>query len=63
MFKETSVASIITIAELSKQYQTLSKDSLKYGEIGLVTAALYLIMSVPMGHLSRYLEHRWGKAI
>lgn len=62
MFKETSVASIITIEELSKQYQTLSKDTLDYTRIGLLTAALYLIMSVPLGYLSRYLEKRWGKA-
>ena len=29
-------------------------------EIALATAALYLIMSVPLGFLSRYLEKRWG---
>jgi ABC-type amino acid transport system permease subunit len=34
---------------------------LKYIEIGAVTALLYLIMSVPLGYLSRHLEHRWGK--
>ena len=52
--------SIIAVVELSKQYQALSKTSLKYVEIGLATAALYLIMSVPLGYLSRYLEKRWG---
>ena len=26
-----------------------------------MTAALYLIMSVPLGFLSRWLEKRWGK--
>ena len=31
--------------------------------VGLVTAALYLIMSVPLGYLSRYLEQRWSKAM
>ena len=29
---------------------------------GLATAALYLIMSVPLGYLSRRLEKRWGHA-
>jgi hypothetical protein len=33
---------------------------LKFVELGLLTAALYLLMSVPLGYLSRYLEHRWG---
>lgn len=60
LFKDTSVVSIIAVVELSKEYQILSKSSMKYAEIGLVTAALYLIMSVPLGYLSRYLEKRWG---
>jgi polar amino acid transport system substrate-binding protein len=59
LFKDTSVVSIIAVVELSKQYQIISKSSMKYAEIGLVTAALYLIMSVPLAHLSRYLEKRW----
>ena len=61
LFKDTSVVSIIAVVELSKQYQILSKTSFKYLEIGLVTAVLYLIMSVPLGYLSRYLEKRWSE--
>jgi polar amino acid transport system substrate-binding protein len=61
LFKDTSIVSIIAIEELTKEYQILAKSSLKYLEIGFVTALLYLIMSVPLGHLSRYLERRWGK--
>ncbi len=61
LFKDTSIVSIIAVEELTKQYQILAKSSLKYLEIGLVTAVLYLIMSVPLGYLSRYLERRWGK--
>jgi polar amino acid transport system substrate-binding protein len=63
LFKDTSIVSIIAVVELSKQYQILSKSSSKYLEIGLAAAALYLIMSVPLGHLSRYLERRWSKAV
>jgi polar amino acid transport system substrate-binding protein len=61
LFKDTSIVSIIAVVELTKQYQILAKSSLKYLEIGLVTALLYLVMSVPLGYLSRYLERRWGK--
>ena len=61
LFKDTSVVSIIAITELTKEYQILTRSG-GYLEIGLVTAALYLIMSVPLGHLSRYLERRWGVA-
>lgn len=60
LFKDTSVVSIIAVVELSKKYQILSKTFGGYLEIGLTTAALYLIMSVPLGYLSRYLEHKWG---
>jgi len=61
LFKDTSVVSVIAVVELSKQYQILAKSSLKYLEIGLVTAALYLALSVPFGVLARRLERRWGK--
>jgi polar amino acid transport system substrate-binding protein len=60
LFKDTSVVSIIAVAELSNRYQILTKSGGGYLQIGLATAALYLIMSVPLGYLSRYLEHRWG---
>lgn len=64
LFKDTSIISVITIVELSKQYQILATagaDYMSIAEIGLVTAALYLVMSVPLGYLSRHLEKRWGR--
>jgi polar amino acid transport system substrate-binding protein len=65
LFKDTSVASIIAVYELNKRYQVLVNDPANYPsviEIAALTAALYLIMSVPLGYLSRYLEQRWAKA-
>lgn len=62
LFKDTSVVSVISVVELSKQFQILTKSSMMYLEIGLATAALYLVMSIPLGHLSRYLENRWARA-
>jgi polar amino acid transport system substrate-binding protein len=61
LFKDTSVVSIIAVVELSKEYQILTKSGGGYLQIGLATAALYLIMSIPLGYLSRYLERRWAK--
>jgi polar amino acid transport system substrate-binding protein len=61
LFKDTSLVSVIAVVELTKQYQILAKSSLKYAEIGLVTAALYLLISVPLGVLSRHLEARVSK--
>ncbi len=60
MFKDTSLVSVIAVVELTKQYQILARSSLKFVEIGLLTAALYLAMSVPLGYLARYLENRWS---
>ena len=63
LFKDTSLVSVIAVVELTKQYQILAKSSLKYLEIGAATALLYLLMSVPLGFLARYLEKKWGKGI
>jgi polar amino acid transport system substrate-binding protein len=63
LFKDTSIVSTIAVVELTKQYQILSKSSMKYLEIGLLTAALYLAMSVPLGIVSRRLERHWGKGV
>jgi polar amino acid transport system substrate-binding protein len=63
LFKDTSLVSVIAVVELTKQYQILSKSSLKYLEIGAATAALYLALSIPLGVLSRRLEARYGKGV
>ncbi len=62
LFKDTSLVSAISLVELSKQFQILSKPANQYFEIGLATATLYLLMSVPLGWLARYLEKRWLKS-
>ena len=61
LFKDTSVVSIIAVVELSKQYQILAKSSGMYLELALCTAGLYLVMSVPLGLLSRRLEARFTR--
>ncbi|HUY33444.1 MAG TPA: ABC transporter substrate-binding protein/permease [Pirellulales bacterium] len=60
LFKDTSLVSVIAIHDLTKEYLILSRSSLKFVELGLLTAAIYLAMSVPLGYLSRYLERKWG---
>jgi polar amino acid transport system substrate-binding protein len=63
LFKDTSIVSGITLVELSKSYQILSTSGAGYAqiaEIGAVTATLYLVMSLPLGYLARYLEKRWA---
>ncbi|MBI3408801.1 MAG: ABC transporter permease subunit [Planctomycetes bacterium] len=61
LFKDSAVVSLIAVVELSKQYMILTKsDSRHLVAISLATATLYLLMSVPLGFLSRYLESRWS---
>jgi len=63
MFKDTSLVSVIAVVELTKQYQILARTSLKFVELGLLTAVLYLAMSVPLGYLARYLENKWSGGV
>ncbi len=60
LFKDTSLVSVIAVRELTKEYLILARSSLQFFELGLATAGLYLLMSVPLGYLSRWLERRWG---
>jgi polar amino acid transport system substrate-binding protein len=48
----------VALVELNKQYQILAKSSLKFVELGLITALLYLALSVPLGRLARALEKK-----
>jgi polar amino acid transport system substrate-binding protein len=58
LFKDTSVCSVITLIELSKQYQILANSTGGVLEFALATAVLYLIMSLPLSWFSRWSERR-----
>jgi polar amino acid transport system substrate-binding protein len=61
LFKDTSVASVILITELTRKYNELynfNRDLVV--ELAFLTAALYLLMSYPMSLLARFLERRLG---
>lgn len=60
LFKDTSLVSVIAVVELSKRFQILTKSGADWVELAAVTATLYLLMSVPLAHLARHLEKRWG---
>jgi len=59
LFKDTSVCSVITLTELTKQYSILFNSQGGVVEFGLATAALYMAMSLPLSKLSRWAEKRW----
>ncbi len=58
LFKDSSLVSVITVVELTKTFQIFAASTYSYGELGAMTAALYLAMSLPMAALARRLERR-----
>ncbi len=58
LFKDTSVCSVITLTELTKQYSMLAQSTGGVLEFALTVAVLYLIMSLPLSWFSRWAERR-----
>ncbi len=58
LFKDSSIVSVITLVELTKQYQMLANSSGRFIVLGLVTCGLYLLMSLPLAFVARQLERR-----
>ncbi len=58
LFKDTSVCSVITLVELTKQYSILANSTGGTIEFALAVAALYMMMSVPLSWFSRWSERR-----
>ncbi len=58
LLKDTSLVSVITVVELTKQMTITAVDARGWLVPGLLCAALYLVMSLPLAHLARRLEHR-----
>jgi len=58
LFKDTAVCSVITVVELSKQYQILATTPGAYLQFAAITALLYMAMSYPLALLTRRLEKR-----
>jgi polar amino acid transport system substrate-binding protein len=58
LFKDTAVCSVITVVELSKEYYVHARSTGAIIELGLVTALLYMAMSIPLSVLTNHLEKR-----
>ena len=57
LFKDTSVCSVIAVAELTARYRSFATNNpALILELGLMTAFLYLAMSYPLSLVSRRLE-------
>ena len=62
LFKDTSVCSVITIVELTKEFGILAKSTLAIVEMMGMTAFLYLAMSYPMSRIAQRIEKQLGGA-
>jgi polar amino acid transport system substrate-binding protein len=59
LFKDTSVVSVITLVELTKQFSILSRsDPAQIAWLMAVTAVLYILMSYPTSLAARHVEKR-----
>jgi polar amino acid transport system substrate-binding protein len=64
LFKDTSVCSVIAVAELTGRYNTLYNNNHEMVlELGLMAAILYLLMSYPLSLLARRLEKRFPRVV
>jgi polar amino acid transport system substrate-binding protein len=58
LFKDTSVCSVITLIELTKEYSILSNSTGGAIEFALAVSFLYMMMSIPLSWFSRWSERR-----
>jgi polar amino acid transport system substrate-binding protein len=58
LFKDSSIVSVITMVELTKVYGQLASTYYDYIGVGILTAAIYLLMGLPFVRLARWAEER-----
>jgi His/Glu/Gln/Arg/opine family amino acid ABC transporter permease subunit len=59
MLKDSSLVSVLTVLELTKQTQIFATNLGSWFIPGLLCGALYLAMSLPLAALARRLERQW----
>lgn len=60
LLKDSSIASTITVAELTRAGQLLAVSTFKNMTVYTLVALLYLAMSLPLSYLTRRLERRFA---
>src|SRR5262249_40754441 len=59
MLKDSSLVSVLTVLELTKQTQIFATNLGSWVIPGSLCAALYLAMSLPLAALARWMESQW----
>jgi polar amino acid transport system substrate-binding protein len=63
LLKDSSLVSVITVVELTKQTSIFAANIGSWVIPGILCAALYLILSLPLSRLAGRLEARWKEAL
>src|SRR5262245_18138095 len=61
LLKDSSLVSVITVVELTKQTSIFAANIGSWVVPGAVCAALYLLLSLPIAHAARRLEQGWSR--
>lgn len=61
LLKDSSLVSVITVVELTKQTQIFAANIGSWLLPGAMCAGLYLILSMPLARLARRIEKRWHR--
>ena len=61
LLKDSSLVSLVTLTELTRTYLNLANAMRDHLGLGLVVAAIYLLLGLPFAHLARTVEARLGQ--
>jgi len=61
LLKDSSLASAITVAELTRGGQMIASSTFKNMTVFTLVALIYLVMSLPLASLSSWLERKFGR--
>ena len=62
LLKDSSLVSVITVVELTKQTAIWATNVGSWVVPGVVCALVYLALSLPLSRFARRLERRWSHA-
>jgi polar amino acid transport system substrate-binding protein len=60
LLKDSSLVSVITVVELTKQTSIYAANIGSWVVPGILCAAIYLALSLPLSRLARRLERKWS---
>ncbi len=61
LLKDSSLVSLVTLTELTRTYLNLANAMRDHLGLGLLVAAIYLLLGLPFAHLARTVEARLGQ--